>query len=344
MHFYRLVIEQIHEETEGFKTFTFRDGHSIHYQPGQYLTFVVETPHEEARRSYSIVSAPLLNEPLSIGVKRIENGLFSRQLVDKARPGDELMCTGAGGLFTLPENTPEIRQIFFLAAGSGITPIYSLLKTVLHFHPHIHAVLIYSNPSKERTAFLDDLENLQQQFPDRFHLRFLFSNSPSLATARLNKELLAQLAQAHSVCSFENTLFYVCGPESYMRMCTYALQEEGVPPENIRKESFVVRTKALLRNDPPDKDAHRVTIRYGNESFLIPIQYPETILIAAKKNHIQLPYSCEVGRCGNCAAKVTAGKIWLSNNEVLTEKDLKKGLTLTCVGHPVGGDATIEIG
>ena len=330
-----VIIEQICQEVEGFKIFTFKQG--------QYITFVQQTTQEQISRSYSIVSAPLLNEPLTIGVKRIENGAFSRDLTDHAKIGDELLTIGAGGFFTLPDDTLNTQQIFFLAAGSGITPIYSLLKTVLHFHPHIHIVLIYSNLSSQKTIFFSQLNELKQKFSDRFHLQFLFSNSVNLSMARLNRELLIQLTKAHSVCNFDQTLFYLCGPEAYMRMSTYTLQEEKVPKENIRKENFIIQAKQPPKKDPPDKEAHLVTIQYGNENYQLKVQYPDSILQAAKKLNFSLPYSCETGRCGNCAAKCVNGKVWLSYNEVLTEKDLQNGLTLTCVGHPVGGDVLLKI-
>jgi ferredoxin-NADP reductase len=338
-----VIIEQIQEQVEGFKTFTFKEGHGIEYKAGQYITFIQQSTHESIRRSYSIVSTPLLNEPLTIGVKRIENGAFSRELIDHAKQGDDLLTIGAGGFFTLPDDTSSIKQIFFLAAGSGITPIYSLLKTVLYFHPHIHAVLIYSNPSPQRTIFFSQLAELKEKFNERFQLKFLFSNSGDLLTARLNRELLVQLTKAHSLYSYDETLFYLCGPEDYIRMCTYTLQEEQVPKENIRKETFIVQGKQPSKKEPPDKNDHTVTIQYGNDTYQLKVQHPDSILQAAKKENISLPYSCEVGRCGNCAVKCIEGKVWLSYNEVLTERDIKNGLTLTCVGHPIDGDVTLKI-
>jgi ring-1,2-phenylacetyl-CoA epoxidase subunit PaaE len=338
-----VIIEQIHEEVEGFKTFSFKQGHNIQYKAGQYVTLVRQTVHEEIRRSYSIISAPLLNEPLTIGVRRIENGFFSRELIDHAKIGDELLTTGAGGFFTLPDETSNIQQIFLLAAGSGITPIISLLKTVLHFHTHIHVVLIYSSPSPQKTIFLSGLTALRESFNQRFHLQLLFSNSVDLSLARLNRELLAQLTQTHSICRYDQILFYICGPESYTRMCTYTIQEEKVPKQNIRKENFNIQSKSVPKIDPPDKTDHLVTIEYGKDRYRVLVQYPDSILQAAKKKNIILPYSCETGRCGNCVAKCIKGKVWLSYNEVLTEKDIQNGLTLTCVGHPVGGNIQLEI-
>lgn len=338
-----LTIQRIKEEIKDFKTFVFESSQGIDYKAGQYLTFIYKDQQEELRRSYSIISSPVLNEPLAIGVKRMDNGFFSRQLIDRALPGDKLITIGAGGFFTLPANINSCVQLFFFAAGSGITPIYCLLKTALHLHRHLRVVLVYSNPSLQKTIFYSELKQLAEKFTGRFYTEFLFSNLPDLTQARLHKDLLLQLVEKYSVASFSKTLFYICGPESYMRMCTYALQEEKVPKENIKRENFIVELKAILQPAPPDKETHTAFIRYGGYEYKLAVPYPLSILQAAKKQGIELPYSCETGKCGSCAAKCISGKIWLSYNEVLTEKDIKEGLTLTCVGHPNNSDVTIEI-
>ena len=336
-------IKSITEEVKGFKTFSFEDGHHISYRSGQYLTLVRTVNGEETRRSYSITSSPCLNEPLTIGVKRIENGLFSRLLVDRARPGEEWTSTGAGGFFTLPENIQDYQQVFFFAAGSGITPVYSLIKTALHAHPHLSVVLVYSNASPDKTVFLAELVQLKQGFAERFHLELLFSNTADLSRARLHRDLLLQLVKTLSVPASSRALYYICGPEAYMRMCTYTLQEAGTPRENIRKENFIIQSVKHITLAPPDKEEHRVTVRMGKNIYRIAVQYPDTILSAAKKQGIILPYSCEAGRCGNCVARCTRGRVWHSYNEVLTEKELQNGLVLTCVGYPVYGDVDLEI-
>jgi ring-1,2-phenylacetyl-CoA epoxidase subunit PaaE len=284
-----------------------------------------------------------LGEPLTIGVKRIENGLFSRQLVDDAKPGDEWTTTGAGGFFVLPDDLHHYDQVFFLAAGSGITPIYSLLKTVLQKHPQLSVVLVYSNASPEKTVFLQALEELKTKFAERFSLEFLYSNNPKLERARLYRELLLELTDKVSSAEKAKTLFYICGPEAYMRMCVFTLQAIGIPKNNIRRENFVIHNVSPKNILPPDKETHRVHISFPGKSFEFDVHYPDSILKAAKKNGIQLPYSCEVGRCGNCAAICVNGTVWHSYNEVLTDKELEQGLVLTCVGHPVGGDVELKL-
>ena len=342
MLYKKLLIETIKEEIKGFKTFSFKDDHGIIYKAGQYLTFVQQENKEEIRRSYSIVSSPELNEPLTIGVKRIENGTFSRRLVDQAKPGDKLLTTGAGGLFTLPDDLDNYQQLFLLAAGSGITPILSLIKTVLYQHQQ-QVVLVYSNASPEKTAFYDELRELAARFRLRFQIQFLFSNSHQLSKARLYRELLQQLLAEFAIAAHHQTLYFICGPEAYMRMCTYTLQEEAVPKQNIRKENFVILKTQPPKAEPPDKNEHVVTIETKESTYHLSVAYPDTILQAAKKQGIRLPYSCETGRCGNCVARCIEGNVWLSYNEVLTEDDIQNGLTLTCVGYPVGGNVRLGI-
>ena len=340
--FYKtLRIKRIHEEVKGFKTFVFDEGHGINYKAGQYITLVQHVAGKELRRSYSICSSPELKEPLAIGVKRVENGLFSRQLIDYAKPGDEWTTTGAGGLFVLPHETENYHQVFFLAAGSGITPIYSLIKTVLLCHAQLPVVLIYSNASPEKTVFFNALQTLSLQFGERFTLELLYSNNPKLEKARLYRELLLELTEKLGVSEKPKTLFYICGPEAYMRMCIFTLQAIGVPKNNIKKENFVIHNISHKNILPPDKETHKVAIHFNDRHYEFTVVYPDNILKAAKEAGIQLPYSCEVGRCGNCVAKCVKGTVWHSYNEVLTDRELEQGLVLTCVGHPVGGDLTL---
>jgi ferredoxin-NADP reductase len=337
----KLRVKEIIEEVPGFKTFVFEDSHSIDYMPGQYITLVWFLNGEEIRRSYSITSTPVLNEPLSIGVKRIPNGLVSRIMTDSVEQGSELITIGAGGFFILPGDIAHFRQLVFFAAGSGITPVYSLIKTILHSHPQIRVSLIYSNASPAKTIFYNELEILQASFAERFFIRYLFSNEVQLSKARLHRDLIFEILRQYPFDA--QTLYYICGPESYMRLCNYTLSEAGVRPGAIRMEKFVSPPKYKPKQDPPDKKDHRISINMGGERYSFIQSYPDSILAAAKKNQIALPYSCETGKCGSCALRCIVGKVWHSNNEVLTEKELEKGLILTCVGYPVNGDIILEI-
>lgn len=338
-----LVISHIAESATNVKTITFTNDSTggIDYKAGQYLTFVKKSFGGEVRRSYSIVSSPALNEPLSICVKRIENGIFSRYFVDEAKPGDKVLTSGTGGFFTLRADIENYPQLFFFAGGSGIAPVISLIKTVLHASPQVSVILIYSSRTESDAIYRDELDALAKKFPGSLTIEFLFSDAQQLEAARLHQQLLKKLLKKHAAHEYGKILFYICGPFPYMRMITFTLVEEHVPGKNIRKENFDT-AKPVVVNEPPDKDTHTIDMHHHGSNFTFTSQYPDSILRSAQKAGLALPYSCEVGRCGSCAARCLKGKVWMSYNEVLTDKEIANGLVLTCTGYAVGGDVKLE--
>ncbi|RZL02445.1 MAG: hypothetical protein EOO89_29470, partial [Pedobacter sp.] len=213
----RLVITDIQDEVNDTKLFFLKElGEKLSYKAGQYLTFIVPEGETEVRRSYSIASSPVIDEPLYIGVKRINNGTFSRKLVDQAKVGDELLTLGAGGLFILPDDTSLYKEIFFFAAGSGIIPIYSLIRTALRTHTHLKIILVYSNNRQSSTIFYEPLIEFAVQFADQLKIEFIFSDAKYLSRAHLHADFIEQLVKEYSGSRYTEGLFYVCGPEAYM--------------------------------------------------------------------------------------------------------------------------------
>lgn len=339
-----LKIVKIISETADTKSFTLApaDGIPIAYKAGQFLTFVFTKQNgEEVRRSYSISSSPEAGDPLTVTVKRIANGEYSRLLNDRAREGDVLQTIGASGFFVLPDHPEKYSRFVFLAAGSGITPVYALIKTLMNQFPVIEVLLIYSNTTRQGSIFFDDLQQLHNKYSSRLHVDFLFSRSADAFSSRLTPESLEMYMKSHRV-SYGSSIFYVCGPADYMRMITYRLTTLGVAAARIKKEIFHVQ-HPRVKPEPPETNAHTVTlIRKGDENKFT-VQYPVTILQAAKLLNIHIPYSCENGQCGSCVAKCLHGAVWMANNEVLLEDDVNNGMILTCTGYPVYGDVTIRI-
>jgi len=292
-----LKIVLVKKETDDCKTFVLEpaDGSKLSYQAGQFLTLVFPKGAGEDRRSFSISSTPILDEPLSITVKKIANGEYSRKLVDYAGPGDILLTIGASGFFTLPANMESFRQLVFIAAGSGITPIYSLIKTVLVQYPGIRVLLIYGNRTKANTIFHRELEALAIRYKERFIIEWLFSTALNLEKARLSKWLLEKMLQKYMVRPAAANLFYLCGPYEFMRMAGIELLEDGIPAANIRKEIFNP-FKPVIKELPPDTDVHMVTIRTGEKNYSLKVKYPQTILQAIKKAGMPVRYSCEAGK------------------------------------------------
>lgn len=336
----QLIVNSIIKETPDTKSFVLKPvGSLIRYKPGQFLT-LLHPLSSSVRRSYSLSSHPLLDQYLRITVKRIANGEFSRWLFDRAKAGDQVQTIGASGFFTLPGDLSNNTMLLFMAAGSGITPIFSLLREVL-FHHKQRVVLVYSNRSERETIFYRELRELEKQFSRRLSVIFLFSSHKNLNRARLSSALLTELIHEH-VANKAEAVAFLCGPHDYMQMVEIALLTEGIPKENIRTEKFNT-DRPKVKELPPDVDQHRVSIEYQGRKFSLEVKYPNTILETAKLRNIDLPYSCEAGRCGTCAATCLSGKVWMSRNEVLLDKEMKKGRVLTCTGYPVGGDVELVV-
>ncbi len=338
-----LRISSIREEAADVKTFFLEtDDAALTYKAGQFLTFLFNRSGRQDRRSYSISSSPAAGDPFAITVKRVENGAHSRWLTDHAQAGDMLNCTGAAGLFTLPDRLSDYLQIFFFAAGIGITPIYSMIKELLYGNAPVHIVLYYSNRSQSTAVFYEELIALAGQYKSQLDIVWLFSDAKNLLRARISKANMHHLLQEHLRISANQLLCYICGPEDYRWIISLLLEEAGVRSANIRKEIFLPG-RMPVPSPPPDTAPHRVTIRMNSNEYILNVQYPETILSAAKKAGIRLPHSCEAGRCASCIVSCKAGQIWMTYNEVLTAGDLQKGLALTCTGYPVHGDVVLAV-
>lgn len=340
---FHLRIQKVVRETPDTKSFVLVPQDSLLpvYRPGQFLTFLFEKRDgSEARRNYSISAVPALHEPLKITVKRIPNGEFSRKLVDDAGEGTILRSTGASGFFTLPDQPQAAGLYLFFAAGSGITPVFALIGTLLYEYADTRVVLIYSNTSASQTIFYRELLTLQQAFPDRFQIEFFFSSSDAVQGKRLSGFRVMQLLEQYAGSEKKRALFYLCGPFEYMRMITIVLLSNGIVAGQIRREIFVIE-KPVANQRPPDVDLHRISIFREGMLHTFETQYPETILQAAKRIGIALPYSCESGQCGTCAATCISGKIWMLRNEVLLDTEMGKGRVLTCTGYAIGGDAAL---
>ncbi len=207
------------------------------YLAGQFLTLIFTFEQREVRRSYSFSSAPGVDDLPAITVKRVPNGEISRYIHRYWKVGSIVHALPAAGRF-LHETQNTQRDIFLFGAGSGITPLFSLLKSTLATETGTHVHLFYSNRSIATTIFYKELLQWQKQYPERFHLRFFFSDSQLLSTARLGKLLLQQLVPERLVFDMPNALFYLCGPRDYMQMATIGIQSLGFKSRADQARNF----------------------------------------------------------------------------------------------------------
>jgi len=336
MSFIQLRITAIVQETADTKTFFVEpvEQTTVHYKAGQFITLIFQLNGREVRRSYSIGSSPLADRQLFFTVKRKINGEISRHLQDYYNEGDILTALLPSGMFTIERS--ETSTYFFIAAGSGITPVFSLLKELLYRNSDTHIILINQCRDEQNIIYKKALNELQIKFATRFELIIFFSRPPAGSfPVHLNNLLLENIIQQKlRIVKYESIRFYLCGPLAFMRMAEFTTRLMGFLSEQIKKEQFVI--------DPPpsaplisDISSKMLTVHYQKKIFKLETKYPVTVLDAGLKKGIPLPYSCKAGICGTCVAKCVNGKIIMSRDEVLTEKDIENGLILTCVGYAV---------
>jgi len=323
------------------------DGRLVPHRAGQFLTLILNQAGHEVRRSYSLSSTA--DEPLRLTIKRVENGQISRHLLDTVRVGDVLTSLPPAGRFVLDHDTPG--DLVLIGAGSGITPLFSLLKQALRTEPDRRVTLLYSNRTDRTILFRDELNDLHRQYADRFRLIHLLSNPAheladrhgTVRTGRLNNVMLETLLpELIGPADPASVQFFVCGPADYMRMVQFTLVFSGIAARQIRRENFVVEPVTLA--PPPVHAVDRtVLLRYRGQSVEIAVPAYKSILQAALDEGVPLPYSCRGGRCSTCAARCTAGAVHMTINDVLTERDLAEGWILTCTGYPASNGVVIDV-
>jgi len=316
------------------------------YLAGQFISLIFQFGQKEVRRSYSFNSSPDVEEPLSITVKRVENGEISRLLHHKTTSGDVLLAQEPQGLFSYQPVEDLERDLFLFAAGVGITPLFSILKTALVRERKSRVTLIYSNKSKEETLFYEELNEWQQRYSDRLQIVYVFSNSKNLMNARLNRFYIERLLKEHLNFDRKDALFYTCGPIIYMDLCRITLLGAGFDLKQIKRETFVLPEDEVDEDDGSekvvDKNTYSVVLNFKGESHHLDVPWPKRILDVALEHKIKLPYSCRGGVCSTCAATCTKGHVKMDYNEVLTDDEVDSGRVLVCTGHPTENGTTIE--
>jgi ring-1,2-phenylacetyl-CoA epoxidase subunit PaaE len=305
-----------------------RDGLPLEYRAGQFLTLLFLFGERELRRSYSFSSTPGVDEFPAITVKRVTNGEVSRQLIDHLAVGDVLRSLPPAGLFALAEGFAG--TLVFLAAGSGMVPVFSLIKAAAFGRPgsrgmaQARMVLITQNRDEASIPFASELGRLVAD--EKLEWTSLLSGVAPVA--RLNNGLLQEMLK--DIRGDEH--FFLCGPAGFMRMAVFTLRWMGVADEQIKRENFTVEYHA----PPPvlaDTRPKRVVVEAGREHHEFTVTWPATILQSALDQGIALPYSCKGGVCSSCVARCVSGRVKMRKNEVLTERDIAEGLVLTCVGY-----------
>ena len=353
-HYYNLSIKKIVQETKDAITIVFNQPKErpIKYRSGQFLTLIMPIGGKDVRRAYSLCSSPFVDDDLAVTIKRVENGLMSNHLPDNLKQGDEVRVMEPMGQFVTEYKKDNKRHLILFAGGSGITPMLSIIKSIISQEPESIVSLIYCNRDIDSIIFRDELEKLQTTFEGRLHVIHILDNAPMNwqgYSGLLNKEMLSKLVERIPDWGIEKTTYLMCGPEGMMKNVDTLLAERNIPKEKIFKESFVQGTidKVAKRDVAPveaEKKSHEVTIRYDGEEYKVLVEPGRAILETALDQGIDLPYSCQSGLCTACRGKALSGKVKLDEEEGLSQSERDEGYVLTCVGHPLTDDVVIEIG
>lgn len=301
--------------------------------PGQYITIKKEIKGQELRRAYSISSSPK-NTSITIGVKKVDKGGFSDYANTNLAVGDVLEVMPPQGRFVF-KSSGEKETIAAFAAGSGITPIMSIAKTVLDSNPDNTFVLVYGNKSYKETMFYTDLVKLQLNYTNRFFVYFTNSQSKENNSlfGRIDVSTVNYvLKNKHKDTNFD--AFYLCGPEAMIHVVTDTLIEGDISKEKIHFELF---TATEIKDEFPVTAGGEaeIEVTVDDETFSFTMDKKMLVLDAVLKENIDAPYSCQGGVCSSCIARVTEGKAEMEKNQILTDGEIEEGFILTCQAHAV---------
>jgi ring-1,2-phenylacetyl-CoA epoxidase subunit PaaE len=236
------------------------------------------------------------------------------------------------------------------SGGSGITPMISIIKSILSQEPESMVSLIYCNRDIDSIIFRDELDKWQTKYEGRLHVIHVLDNAPMNwqgYSGLLNHEMLIKLFERVPYWGIEKTTYLMCGPEGMMKNVETLLEAHKIPKDKIFKESFVQGILDKKEEKPAaagDVKAREVTIRYDGQEYKVQVEPSNTILQSALDQGIDLPYSCQSGLCTACRGKALSGQVKLDEEEGLSQSERAEGYVLTCVGHPLTDDVVIEIG
>lgn len=352
--FHRLKVADVRRETPEAVSIAFEVPPALReaycFQPGQYLTLRTGENGKEIRRSYSICTG-LDDGELRVAVKRVEGGLFSTLCNERLRPGDEIDVMTPQGRFGLMPDPATARTYLAIAAGSGITPVLSLLRSILTREPKSRFALMYGNRTAQSIIFKEALEDLKDRFVDRLVVHHILSREHqdlALFNGRVDAEKIETIVKGFAAPDALDHVF-LCGPGGLIEDAKETLLRLGVPAERIHAEYFSTDGLPVAgRRASSDRPivgqtpvaTARVTL--DGSVYNLSVLAGETIVDAGLRAGLELPYSCRGGMCCTCRAKLVAGEVRMDVNYSLEPWELQAGYVLTCQSHPVTPEVAVD--
>jgi ring-1,2-phenylacetyl-CoA epoxidase subunit PaaE len=350
--FYPLTVAQVKQETRDAIAVTFAVPDALRdtfaYQQGQHLTLRAQIDGSDVRRSYSICSA-VQDRQLRVAIKRTPGGAFSSWANAHLQPGQVVDVMPPMGHFNVPLDATQARHYLAFAAGSGITPILSIIKTTLLAEPRSRFTLFYGNRASSSVLFREELSELKDVYMARLKIAYVMSREQQdidLFNGRITGEKCADFLR-HWVRIDDIDVAFICGPEDMMHGVSKALQDAGMPKERIRIELFAASIpKHQHQPRAQVVDASALTevtvIMDGAHATFTMDRDKESILDAGLRAGIDMRYSCKGGVCSTCRCKLVEGKVDMDVNYALEDYEIARGFVLSCQSFPVTGKVVVD--
>jgi len=342
--FHKLIVSEVKKETPNSVSITLEIPENLqstfHFKAGQYITFKHSLNGNEIRRAYSLCSSPN-SGVLRVGVKQVTDGSFSVFANTQLKAGDVLEVMAPEGAFIFEPQKELSKTYGAFVAGSGITPVLSIIKDVLEREENSSFVLVYGNQTLAECMFHAELEGLKTEYADRLKIEYIYSRSKELNAlqGRIDKSVVNYLLKnKYGEITFSS--FYLCGPETMINEVSNTLIGRGVAKENILFELFTTTEEGELTESHDGNTTVTVTLDDDTDTFVM--SQKKNVLEAALEHGLDAPFSCQGGICSTCIARVVEGKVEMRKNQILTDSELEEGLVLTCQSHPTTAKVVID--
>jgi ring-1,2-phenylacetyl-CoA epoxidase subunit PaaE len=353
VHFHKLTVKEVKNETPDCVSIAFIIPIDLQnefvFEQGQNITIKKEINGEEIRRSYSICTAPFENE-LRVAVKKVDGGKFSTYANGILKAGEELDVLPPTGKFNTKLQATNHKQYVAFVAGSGITPVISIIKTTLQTEPASSFTLVFGNRGRHSIIFFEELEGLKNQYLNRFNFINILSREKTDAPINSGRIDPQKLTELNKLIDYKNTdEFFICGPEEMIFCVKEFLEATGIEQKKIHFELFttpgqkktsVAKPESALKSTGP---VSKITVKLDGRSFDFDLGFNgENILDAALKQSADLPFACKGGVCCTCKAKLLEGEVEMDVNWGLEHEEVEQGYILTCQSHPVTEKVVVD--
>ncbi|MDQ6902116.1 MAG: phenylacetate-CoA oxygenase/reductase subunit PaaK [Bacteroidota bacterium] len=351
LHFHKLTVKDVRKETADCVSVSFDISGELKndfiFTQGQNITIKSTIDGEEIRRSYSICTSPSDNE-LRVAVKKVSDGAFSIFANEKLKPGDVLDVMSPTGNFFTEVNASNTKNYVFFAAGSGITPVISIIKTILQVEPKSTVTLLYGNKNVSSIIFKEALENLKDTYLQRLSIFYILSRERTDADinhGRIDVDKCQQFSKLVDFLSVDE--FFICGPEKMIFTVKEFLEEKGIERNKIHLELFTTPDRKIKKfiniKKAVEEEGSAITVKLDGRSFYFQLDYDSNnILDEALAQGADLPFSCKGGVCTTCKAKIIEGNVEMEANYGLEPEEVEAGFILTCQSHPRSKKVVID--